>query len=349
MNIKESNLNSNDKINNSDLNNVLNLHFLFDITNDSYNCLFNNTSVVFRSVNSLLYLVYTTINNSMICFDLEKFKKISEIKNPKDKKIRAIKHHTDKKNKNDLIMTIYPMDKNIRIWNVKNWECLLFINNAFAESILYSACFYNKNNQIYIVASNCNYFGESEQTKIFDLHGNKIKEINDRDDAILIIEIYYDKKNRKDYIITGNKNYMKSFNLEKNCLYHKYFDEVNGAHFNFTVYENEEVVKLIESCEDGNIRIWNFNSGNLINKIKLSNKEIYNVCLWNKNYIICGSKDNLLYIVDIQNSKIRKSLLGHNNHVVWIQKIKHIKFDECILSQGLENDNIKLWSIQNES
>ena len=78
---------------------------------------------------------------------------------------------------------------------------------------------------------------------------------------------------------------MKSFNLEKNCLYHKYFDEVNGAHFNFTVYENEEVVKLIESCEDGNIRIWNFHTGQLLDKINTGDEYLTGICLWDNNFL----------------------------------------------------------------
>ena len=349
MKIKETYLNKIDSNDNPELNNVLNLQFLFDITNDSYNCLFNNTFVAFRTIDSLFYLIYTTLNNSIICFDLDNFKKISEIKNPNDKKIRAIKHYADIKNKNDLVMTIYPMERNLRLWNVKNWECLLFINNIYIENILYSACFYNKNNTIYIVTANCNYFGDSELIKIFDLQGNKIKEINDSNDAALIIEIYYDKKNSKDYIITGNKNYFKSFEIEKNCFYHKYFEYANGAHINLIIEEHNEIIKLIECCEDGNIRIWNFNSGILINKIKINNYEIFNICLWNKQYLIAGSKDNSIYIYDMKNSKIVKTLLGHQNNVICIQKINHEKYGECLISQGLENDNIKLWVIKNES
>jgi len=40
---------------------------------------------------------------------------------------------------------------------------------------------------------------------------------------------------------------------------------------------------------------------------------------------------------------IIKSLIGHNNEVITIKKIIHPLFGECMISQGLEKDQIKLW------
>ena len=40
----------------------------------------------------------------------------------------------------------------------------------------------------------------------------------------------------------------------------------------------EKIVKLIESCVDGNIRIWNFHSGLFLQKIKVSDKPIFDFC-----------------------------------------------------------------------
>ena len=46
--------------------------------------------------------------------------------------------------------------------------------------------------------------------------------------------------------------------------YHKYCDNDNKDHNSIIINDTEEIVKLIESCEDGNIRIWDFNEGHLL-------------------------------------------------------------------------------------
>jgi len=53
-------------------------------------------------------------------------------------------------------------------------------------------------------------------------------------------------------------------------------------------------VKLIESCCDGYVRIWNFDSGKLLQKINVvveneKLKKILNcICLWDNDYIFVG-------------------------------------------------------------
>ena len=44
-----------------------------------------------------------------------------------------------------------------------------------------------------------------------------------------------------------------------------------------------------------------------------------------------------------------KSLTGHNNHVVSIKKLNHIKYGECFISHGFENDQIKIWIFNGEN
>jgi hypothetical protein len=40
-----------------------------------------------------------------------------------------------------------------------------------------------------------------------------------------------------------------------------------------------------------------------------------------------------------------KSIEGHDNKVCSIKKVKHPKYGECLLSQGLEEESIILWAI----
>ena len=70
--------------------------------------------------------------------------------------------------------------------------------------ILLSACFLEDNNKIYIITSNRNEDGNTEYIKIFDLSGQKIKEMNNSNEEIYIIDIFYDNILSKNYIINGN-------------------------------------------------------------------------------------------------------------------------------------------------
>ena len=88
--------NSNNKIYNdinSDFNNILNKASPSDITSDAYTCYFNNTFLVFKTINDLHYLVYISKAKSIICSDLYKLKKIAEIKEIENENITTFRHY----------------------------------------------------------------------------------------------------------------------------------------------------------------------------------------------------------------------------------------------------------------
>jgi len=216
-------------------------------------------------------------------------------------------------------MSISHKDNNIKIWNVYNWECILNLQDINKKGFLFSGGFLNSNNQNYIITSNLNYIDNPEAIKIFDFNGNKIKEIKNSNENIFFIESFYDYKTSKNYIIASHKNYVKSYNYNDNKLYKKYYENKNGLHKTFFLISNEEIIKLIDSCQDGNIRIWNFHSGLLLNKIKV-NRCLNDICLWNNNFIFVGAnqsfnkkdfEDNTIKLVDLKKRKIIISLSGH--------------------------------------
>ena len=59
-------------------------------------------------------------------------------------------------NKRDLIISISDRDNNLRIWNVKNWDCILNIPDINSIGYICSACIINDSNENYIISSNCN-------------------------------------------------------------------------------------------------------------------------------------------------------------------------------------------------
>ena len=326
--------------------NCKHIKLLLDINKDSYACTnLDNIFTVFKSINDILYLIYSNKNRSLICYDIIKRKIITEIKNCHNKYISNIRHYFDKNKNIDLILSISFKENNIKLWKVNNWECLLNLQNIYNNGYLDSACFLNDNNNLYIVASNYHWGGLSENIKVFDIEGNKIKEFICSNKTTYFIDSYYDKFKNKNYIITGNENYVKSYDFNNNKVYHKYCDNENRGHLSIIINNNnnDNIVKLIESCFDGNIRIWNFHSGSLLNKINVNNKALFGICSWTNDYILVGCEDKAIKLIDLNKGLIIQNLTSHKNWVISIKHINHHKYGELLISQGYGNDQIKIW------
>ena len=324
----------------------INIDFLEpqNLVNDSFAIYwFNNTFTIFKSINNILYLIYSNNKNSIISFNLISYNKINEIKNAHFMKITSFRHYFDINYKRDLIISISADDNIIKLWNVNNFELLFNLERINNQGYIFSGCFLNDNNNIYIVSSNYNNPGMGELIKIFDLYGNKIMEINNSKDNVFFIDSYDDKNKNINYIITGNYGYAKSYNYNQNKLYHKYCDANEEGHFSFIINNIEDKTYLIDSGDDGKIRIWNFHSGDLIDIIKVIKGKIYDICLFKNNYILVGCIDNTIKLIDLRKRNIIGQLIGHNHRVISIKLFFHPKYGDCIVSQGWVSEPIKLW------
>ena len=356
-------INNKDKKSNGEIYNK-NKNKIFNPKNLSYFCDlpvcpysprdFDNSFTAFMSVYDILYLIYTDYNKSIIAYDINNKKIIIEIKNAHNSYINNMRHYVDKVNKRDLIISISCVDNNIKLWDVKDWSCIINIENIYFNSKIISACLLFDNNDIFIISSNFNHYFILEKCKVFDFEGNKIEEIiepNNINDNIYFIDSYYDEQLNKNYIITCNVGYIKSYDYKIHKIYHIYYDNENenNIHSSAIIYKKEETVKLIDSCYDGNIRIRNFHSGELLNKIKVTsnNYKLYGLCLWNDDNIIVGCENYSIIILDINTEKIIRELVKHNNSVLTVKIINHPKFGKCLLTQGYSYDEIKLWINKN--
>ena len=325
---------------------IKDIHLLSTIGYDSYCSTFDNTFTVFNSINNILYLIYSNYNKSIISYDLNQQILINEIRKAHRKNISNLKHYLDKINNRDLILSISFKDNNLKLWDVKNWNNILNIINVNRIGFLASACLINEDNKIHIITSNYNEEDNCEPIKVFDLNGIKINEMNCSNESTFFIDVYYDSISKKNFILTGNENYVKSYDYNSNSankLYHKYFENNNGSHKSVIINDKQKIIKLIESCIDGNIRVWNFHSGLLLIKINVNYNWLYGLCLWNSNYIFVGCNDKTIKAVEINNGLISKSFVAHSSKVITIKKFIHPKYGECLISQGFINDQIKIW------
>ena len=327
-----------------------NFQLLSDITNDSYaDDNSDNSFTLFTSINNLIYVIFTNIKRAIISYNINSQKKIAEIKEAHFTFITNFRYYFDKVNKRDIIMSLSCKDNNIKLWNFKNWECFLNLIDINNNGDIYSACFLNANNNNYLTTSNCNWNQNCEPIKIFDFEGNKIKEINNSNDKTFYIEYFFDDNLKNYYFITGNFSYIKSYDYNKNELYLKYNDNDNKCHLSIIIRKFENIFKIIDSCTDGNIRIWNFHTGLLFAKIKISNDYLRGICLLDNDYLLVSCDDQTIKIIDLKRRLVIKSLVGHNDKVLTIKKIFHPQYGDCIISQGYQTDQIKMWiNLQND-
>ena len=320
-----------------------NIKLLSNVVNDSYAFwTTDNSFTVFKSINDIIYLIYANKNKSIIAFDLNEQKKIIELKNPHNEYIANFRHCLDTINKRDLIMSISSKDNNIKIWNVNNWECILKLTNVNNDGYLFSACFFNKKEEIFIISSN-NNIGITEPIKVFDLNGQKIKEINYSNKSISYIDTYYDINLFNYYIVTGNFCFSQSYDYMENKIYQKYKDNLEYDNSFIIIISIDIIVAFVISCSDGYIRIFNFHTGFLLNKIEISNTYLFEICPWDDNYLFIACEDKTIKIVDLKAGILFKSLTGHNNEVLTIKKIIHPKYGICLISQNWHESYIKLW------
>ena len=162
-------LNNNDKIENKENNeynsNPKDIIFFNNIVNDSYSDDYLiDKFIVFKSINKILYLIYANWNKSIISYNIIENKKINEIKNAHKEYITKFRYYLDYINKRDLIISISANDKNLKIWNIKNFELILNNKNTYNYGILESACFLINNNESYIITCN---ISNQESIKVF--------------------------------------------------------------------------------------------------------------------------------------------------------------------------------------
>ena len=259
----------------------LRLNFIKDLAEDSYCNFWNdNTFTCFKSYNNIFFVIYANALKSIICLDLINNQIISEIKYAHNNYITNFRHYLDKENKRDLIISLSKSDNNLKLWNINNFECLLNIRKIYELSFLSSALLLKDNNKMIIITSSY-YFDKNDNQfiKLFDLNGNLLKTLNDSNYNTSFIDSYYDNKLSKTFIITGNDGYSKSYDYNEDKTYFEYHDNHKNKdyHKSIIIDENETIIKLIESCCDGFIRIWNFHSANLLDKINVNNGWLYSI------------------------------------------------------------------------
>ena len=151
------------------------------------------------------------------------------------------------------------------------------------------------------------------------------------------------------YIIAVNNNEIRSYDYDSNTLYNIYTTNIKQRINSICINENEEanITKLIGVCDKGYILIWDFDNSTLINQIQVYNGNLYGICILNNEYLCFGHNKNI-NIINLNDKEINILKPNHNKTVISIQKINHPILGECLISQGDNTSNIKLWIKKND-
>ena len=239
---------------------------------------------LFKSINSIYYLIYPTFGNSLVIYDIIHNKKINEIKKAHEKSINYLRHQVDTKNRTDLLLSI---DNNsMKIWNINNLACIHHFKDILN---LYSACFIYNNDEIYII-----FDFRYEKLKVYNLNGEMKNEMNIENNSIISIESFYDIELNQNYIIIGNDNTdnIISYKYIEDKVYHKY-DNFDDSIHTLNIYKDNKKKKVIlmyvtKYCT---ITFWDFHTGVFLQSIPIyiGNDIIYSVCLWNEKFLFVGN------------------------------------------------------------
>ena len=87
-----------------------------------------------------------------------------------------------------------------------------------------------------------------------------------------------------------------------------------------------------------------FSFGNFIKKIKVTeNSWLFGICLWNDDYLFVGCGDKTIKLVDFKKERIINNIVGNKNKILSLKILFHPKYGKCLVSQGYEKEQIKLY------
>ena len=139
--------------------------------------------------------------------------------------------------------------------------------------------------------------------------------------------------------------------MKTNEIYNIYKDKEKYLEFNISLIISNinDKICLIESSIGGFIRIWNFQSAILLNKIDIKknygNQILYGLCLWNNKYLFVGNNLRTIILLELKNYKVIKQFQCDNGSTLTIKKIVHSKYGECLITLGTKGA-IQLWIIK---
>ena len=299
------------------------------------------TFALFKSLKGDKILAWATDEKTIELYDLEKESPIKTIKDAHKNDIYCCKHYVDTKTNSDLLISS-SYENCIKVWNIENTDApIVSIEKPHSCGFIFSCCIlsHEKLNENYILSS-----ADNDSIKVFDFNGKFVKEGLKFNGYINLLSTYYDKKEDKFLVIDANSRNIEVFDFNDLTKTYKYFKlKIDCVHSYFIIHETENQVQLIDSNMNGFIHIWDFHTAECLKSISI-NTSVNGICLWDQQYLITTGKNKEIKVVDLNEGKIVRSILGHTKDTISVQKINLSKYGDCIITHSLDKC-LKLWSL----
>lgn len=180
---------------------------------------------------------------------------------------------------------------------------------------------------------------DEEGTKVYSLKNcNLIKYIDTKCNYIEVILPWYNKKDKKDYIIQIAEEIIFVNNMsDDNSFYTLNLKEID-CNFNGFLYNKNNNDYLCVSQINGYIHIWDLVQKNIFKIIKIGVEDYLIIIKWNNKYTI--GANNGLKVIDIENGQIVTVIKEKINY---IKKLNHPIYGESIIVG--DKKNISVWAI----
>ncbi len=224
------------------------------------------------------------------------------------------------------------MDGTITLWDIYN--DFLFTKVAIARKHLEGV----STLKFTMKGENIISGGLDQSLKIWDLKlENEVRELKKHPGIISALAITPDD----DQIITGTKSsglYVWDFNTLKNVI------SFQGHQGEITCIKVTFDYKLITSCQDCTIKIWNLKAKNLIRSLEMNEKPVWSIEITPDNKkIISGSEDKTLRIWDINSGK---QIGIANNYTEPITSMTIEYKNNTVITNGNNNFKLKIVDIK---
>ena len=293
----------------------------------------------FKSFNGEPLVVWGSTALNIEFYDCNKEKIVKTIYQAHKQTIFSCRHYADIRLRIDYIITS-SNDRSVKVWDATKDNYALYIPNVHNGYYIYSVsllCHLHQEKN-YVITSCPN-----EKMKVWSFTGMYMYNFGQSNESTYFIDVFYNKNQKKYFIINANSNDVKSYYFESGDLYHKYKGTPQTWHMSAVVNNINDIFALIESDGNGTIRIWNFDTAELLKSITAHSINLRGICLWNDKYLFAAGNDSQVKLFNLEEGKFVKSFKGHTSTVCTIEKIMHPKYGGCLISHALDG-KLKIWS-----
>ena len=293
----------------------------------------------FKSFNGEPLVVWGSTALNIEFYDCNKEKIVKTIYQAHKQTIFSCRHYADIRLRIDYIITS-SNDRSVKVWDATKDNYVLYIPNVHNGYYIYSVsllCHLHQEKNF--VITSC----PNEKMKVWSFTGMYMYNFGQSNESTYFIDVFYNKNQKKYFIINANSNDVKSYYFETGDLYHKYKGTPQTWHMSAVVNNINDIFALIESDGNGTIRIWNFDTAELLKSITAHSINLRGICLWNDKYLFAAGNDSQVKLFNLEEGKFVKSFKGHTSTVCTIEKIMHPKYGGCLISHALDG-KLKIWS-----